>query len=215
MREVAEISPALVPYVEKWPDLKPLAEKAVWELRRWRAQGRPKRPLPVMQPENPELVGQRGYLPQASGGRVRMVPWQESATPQNKLHPDQLVDGAEPLAPRPRRTGAERLKAMTDVLVEDVKQAYLRTGTPVVAQSMVNDICRVAALEGLGFLNPAEVRRMTMEQIKPLLEAKVKRDFLRAGHKQVESDRKKVVRDWHGSANHELTLSNGTSAKTT
>jgi hypothetical protein len=104
-----------------------------------------------------------------------------------------------------KRSPAERLKAMTDTLIEDAVRVYAATGTMSLPRSVVDDICRVAALNG-EILSPETVTRMTLEEIRPRLEAKAKQDFIRAGHKQKESDRKKTALDWHGSANHEVVL---------
>lgn len=93
---------------------------------------------------------------------------------------------------------------MTRNLVTQVEKVYQGTGRFEMPASLVDDICRVYALEVGKIISPASVRRMTFEQVRPLLEAKVRRDFTKAGHLQAEKDQRKVVRDWHGSANHQI-----------
>jgi hypothetical protein len=181
---------------EVFPQVAPVAEAAIQKYER--------------------LLGRPGFVAQATGGEVKVVPWYKSARrgtqgfePRDPRIPvpEHIVRQArESLPPLRRRTPAERLKAMTDVLIEDAIHAYKATGTPVIAQSVVEDICRVAALEGWGFMTPEKVRRMTLDQIRPLLEAKAKRDFTAAGWKQQESDRRKVVLDWHGHRNNVVQL---------
>lgn len=166
------------------------------------------------------LLGRPGYVAQAElGGDIKVVPWEKSVTagqrvgkqdhiPDHKIPvPDELIQQArDSLPPLRRRTPQERLKAMTDVLVEDAKRAYEVTGIPVIAESVALDICRLMASEMGRFISTDSVRRMTLDELRPWLERKAKLDFTRAGHKQKESDQRKSVLDWHGKANHEASV---------
>ena len=158
------------------------------------------------------LLGRPGYVAQAEGGEVKVVPWTQSAlrghgsfTPrmERTAVPEPLIAQAKESLPRlRRRTATERLEAMTKTLIEDATQSYKRTGIPVMAASVIEDICRVFAFEYGRFISAESVRRMTLEQIRPLLESLAKRQFIEAGHKQQAKDQRKTALDWHGHLNH-------------
>jgi hypothetical protein len=149
----------------------------------------------------------RGFIPQVqrrghdlSERTVRLIPWHQSARISENGGPERwnprVFAEASPvprhmveqmqagLPPMIRRTSRERYQVLIDRLVADGLRSYRIHGYPVWPKSIADELRIAGWKEG----DP---------DLWGQVEALAKRFIVKAEHKQKESDRHKVVSDWH------------------
>lgn len=147
-----------------------------------------------------------GFVAQAEGGGVRVVPWLYSARradgallPQQVPVPEKYQrEMKETLPPTVRRTVQQRFEKLVDSLFREAVASYRLHGRVVWPKSIQNEL----RVMGVTMGEPANV-----DAIRKQVEQMARHYITKAGHQQADSDRSKVVLDWHGHYNHVLARS--------
>ena len=110
-----------------------------------------------------------------------------------------LYEGLPPIV---RRSADARFQSLVNTLSQNALASIRATGQVHWPKSIEAELRLLGWKEG----DPRLERIGTLEGAKRQIEDLARAFILRAGHQQDESDRHKVTLDWHGKANHRITV---------